>query len=210
MENMKDKNRSSDLGIFSIILNSYQGYFSYVGAFFGGGYGVLKYVILASPGTESVLWAFAWILIGLLIGGTIGLLFFGLPQIAVHLFSNKGKVSKIIGLIVLTVFIGAVFLVYQIFTGTNKNIASQTNPIKPKMTTQEIINEINNDTKTKVYLPKGVQRSSLIPSEEESTKMRCESCATNLKPGSPVANNQSIISNCTPMIQKCNKIGITW
>jgi len=103
--------------LYSIVIEVH---ISQYGATLGGAYGVAIHTLFASPGTESVLSAFKWIFIGLFTGGTLSLLFFGLPIISVQLFSNKGKLSKVIGIILLSVFIGAVYLTYQIISQAQK------------------------------------------------------------------------------------------
>jgi len=70
--------------------------------------------------------------------------------------------------------------------------------------------KIVNDSKPKIYLPKGVAGSSVAPTEAEMIKRQCGSCSTNLSLGSAVANNKTIISNCATVVKKCNKIGIAW
>jgi len=109
--------RNEELSALDIFLNSYSlSFFTYSGGFLGAIYGVATYIVTASPGNESSLWAFAWILIGAFIGGTIRFIFFGMPAIGFGLISAGGYLGKVFGILLIIIFGLAVYFLYYIFS----------------------------------------------------------------------------------------------
>lgn len=207
-KNVDNESRSeSGPGFFDYVEASFSSRFAY-----GAGSLAGLYTVFAIPFAGlTVLDAAMLLVVAIVSGAFLHFLLFQLPVISLGQVLTGGPIRKAVGILGVMLFILIVYGGWNLFSDatTKNNMTSQSNSTKHK-TTSQTITEIRNDTKTKVYLPKGVAGSSVPPTEEVMIKRQCGSCATNLSSESAVANNQSIISNCATIIQKCNNIGITW